>query len=51
MTAIVESKRSQQIKAAELNRETRAKNVLPNINRTQATASVHCHHPVTPDGN
>jgi len=30
---------------------TRAKDVLSNINRTQAAVSVHCHHPVTPGGD
>jgi len=28
--------------------ETRAKDVLPNINRTQAAVIVYCRHPVTP---
>jgi len=28
---------------------TRAKEVLPNIDRTQAAVSVHSRHPVTPD--
>jgi len=27
---------------------TRAKDVLPNIHRTQAAVSVYCRHPVTP---
>ena len=29
----------------------RAKDVLPNINHTQAAVSVHCRHPITPGGD
>jgi len=31
--------------------KTRAKDVLPNINRTQAAVSVHCRRPFTPGGD